>query len=59
MQKNALEKKELKEITCNNAYNKLNFNPNSEIESPQIQDGINNLFPSIFSGKVIIASLPS
>ena len=59
MQKNALEKKELKEITCNKTYNKLNFNPNSEIESTQIQNGINNLFPSIFSGKVIIASLPS
>ena len=42
MQKNALEKKELKEITCNNTYNKLNFNPNSEIESTQIQNGINN-----------------
>ena len=59
MQKNIIEKKEVKEITCNNTYNKPNFNPNSEIRSTQRQNGINNLFPSIFSGKVIIASLPS
>jgi uncharacterized protein YqgQ len=59
IQKYNLEKKETKEQTFNNSNNTPFSNPNSEIESPQIQNGINNLFPSIFSGKVIIASLPS
>ena len=59
MQKYTLEKKDAKEIACNNANNKPNFNTNSEIESTQIQNYISKLIPFIFSIKFIIASLPS
>ena len=59
MQKYTLEKKDAKEITCNNANNKPILNPNSEIESTKIHNCINELIPFIFSIKFIIASLPS
>ena len=59
MQKYTLVKKDAKEIACNNANNKPNFNTNSEIESTQIQNDISKLIPFIFSIKFIIASLPS
>jgi len=57
MQNYTLEKKEDIEKTFNNPNNVPSSNPNSEIEAPQTQNGINNFFPLIFSLKVILDSL--